>query len=188
MYVLMIIILCFSNMGNVNAQGPDMEQVREIAELMSTRCTGSIDIGNTLKWEPAPTDPVVSWVDLKRQFLAPGQSYYADGNQIPFIMMAGYMDTEITWEEGGRFTMLAWPWDADDEIDTVEVYYQGAATGIFLLDDGFNGDFEAGDGLYGLMFDIAPYTLPEGDYILELRARDSMGNLSDLWPYLTIHP
>lgn len=105
----------------------------------------------------------------------------------PFIMLAGYMDTDISYQDGGTLNMLAYVTDPDSAIASVEIYYAGMPTGVFLNDNGFSGDFGAGDGLWGLLLEIAPYTVPAGEYLLELRAMDTEGNLSDLWPYLTIH-
>ncbi|MBN1296146.1 hypothetical protein JXA80_05150 [bacterium] len=139
-------------------------------------------------WIDGPPVSGPSWMTQMQQMLSIHGPSAAEGNQLPFIMMAGYMDTEITWENGGVFKMLAWVWDADNDVASVEVYYDGQPTGVYLLDDGFSGDFGPGDDIYGLTFDIAPYSVPPGQYMLELRAEDQLGNMSDLWPYLTIHP
>ena len=71
-------------------------------------------------------------------------------------------------------------------ITEVELYYQGLPTGIRLLDNGQQEDFAAGDGVFGLTLPIDPGQLESGDYPFQLRARDAGGNISDLWPYLTI--
>ena len=118
----------------------------------------------------------------------PAFTYGNSVGEPPYIMMAGYMDSEISWSEGGKFHMLAYVTDYDSSVESVELYYWGEPTGSYLYDDGRHGDFAAGDELWGLEFDVDPELVPEGDYLFELRAQDSDGNLSDIWPYLTIHP
>jgi hypothetical protein len=115
-------------------------------------------------------------------------NYPQDASTIPCIMMAGYMDTDISWADGGKFTMLAYVLDMDSDIDYVEMYWEGEPTGVYLYDDGAHGDFGVDDSLWGISFDIDPLTFPEGQYLIELRARDVDGNFSDIWPYLTVHP
>ncbi|MCD4653163.1 hypothetical protein K8T06_04445 [bacterium] len=186
-----LILVCFMVWmlwSPVNGQVPDLEQIRAVADQIGRTGSISMNMMDDLSWTPESPVLSPSWIDLRRQMLIPGAGYYAEGNEAPFVMMAGYMDTNITWEEGGVFKMIAWAWDPDNDVVSVELYYEGVTTGVFLLDDGNSGDFDAGDDLYGMTFDIPPYTLPEAEYILELRACDTMGNLSDLWPYLTIHP
>ncbi len=108
----------------------------------------------------------------------------------PFIMLAGYYDTDITEEEGGTFKMIAYVYDPDGPQDVVkvEIYYQGMPTGVLLYDDGQHGDFGANDQVWGFVAEVPPNTVPAGEYLLELKAFDAENNESDLWPYLTIHP
>lgn len=108
-------------------------------------------------------------------------------NQIPIIMMAGYMDSDISWMDGGTLRILAWVVDPEEDPLTVEIFFGGEPTGVMLLDDGEHGDFGAEDGLFGLTMEVPERSLPPADYLLELAARDHHGNQSDLWPYLTIH-
>ncbi|HPQ38978.1 MAG TPA: hypothetical protein PLV45_01265 [bacterium] len=169
-------------------EAPTPDEIQTVAALFDQAFESAELMRDDSEWRPDEPAFVPSWTVLKEQMLSPGRSSYAEGNTPPFIMMAGYMDTDITWEDGGTFTMLAWAWDAENDVVSVRLYYDGQPTDVYLRDDGSSGDFEAGDGLYGLMFEIAPYSLPPGEYILELRAEDARGNLSDLWPYLTIHP
>ncbi len=74
----------------------------------------------------------------------------------------------------------------DLPIAEVEIYYQGLPTGVLLHDDGQHGDFDSGNGLFGLTFYIEPGMLAPGHYPFQLRATDIAGRQSDLWPYLTI--
>ena len=118
----------------------------------------------------------------------PTSSYDAPADQVPYIMMAGYMDTDLSFKDGGTFQMLAYVTDDDSAVQNVEIYWEGMPTGVYLKDDGSQGDFGINDDLWGLQLEIAPETLPAGEYMFELRAEDTDGHLSDLWPYLTIHP
>ncbi|MGB3976544.1 MAG: lamin tail domain-containing protein [bacterium] len=103
----------------------------------------------------------------------------------PKIFMAGFMDTRIHALTGGWFTMLAFV-TGDLPIKTVELYYQGLPTGVLLHDNGKNNDFGAGDNIFGLSVYIGPGIIDPGSYPFQLRATDSEGKRSDLWPYLTI--
>jgi len=103
----------------------------------------------------------------------------------PFIYMAGYMDTRISENNGGDFSMVAVT-SSIIPIAYVELYYYGLPTSVYLLDDGLNNDFNPGDNVFGLSFSLEPDALLSGDYPLQLRAVDIEGNMSDLWPYLTI--
>jgi len=136
-------------------------------------------------WVPDEPESGKTWSVLIEQ----SRSFFrnAPSETAPVIMMAGYMDTDISWRYGGNLSMLAWVWDIDDDVDVVEIYFEGEPTGVFLHDDGNSGDFEAGDSLFGISIEIPPKTVTPGDYQLELRAHDFMDNYSDLWPYLTIH-
>ena len=166
---------------------PTFQEIQQVAEQFGEAADASLIVGESSRWQPDLPEYVPSWTLLREQMLGSGTDY-APGNEIPYVMMAGYFDTDVTWEDGGLFTMLAWVWDPDNDVEFVELYYEGEPTGVFLLDNGQSGDFGANDTIYGLTFQIDPYTLPAGEYILELRAQDANGNVSDLWPYLTVHP
>lgn len=183
--VLVFALVC--PVGVAQTHHPSVSEIAEVVSLLGDTLSSSTVVSDSNSWTPEKAQTGPSWSELQRIYLEK-ESSYSEGNNAPFIMMAGYMDTEITWEDGGIFTMVAWVWDPENDVDTVELYYEGEPTDVFLLDDGQNADFGAGDTLYGLTFDVPAYALPAGEYVLELRARDSRGNLSDLWPYLTIHP
>jgi len=131
-----------------------------------------------------------SWLADKIRALNEFATFDAPANQPPYIMLAGYYDTDVTYAEGGTFKMIAYVMDPDgpQDVANVELYYEGMPTGVYLLDDGASGDFGAGDQVYGLMFYLEPGQLPAGTYTLELVATDHAGNMSDMWPYLTVHP
>ncbi len=105
----------------------------------------------------------------------------------PTILGGGYWKTRLTELHGGEFTMLAWVNDLDgrEDIDEVRVYVQDFPTSLFLNDDGINGDAIADDGLYTFKTSI-PALMPEGQYLLEVKARDKHGRYSQPWPYLNI--
>ncbi|MBN1552472.1 hypothetical protein JW979_13440 [bacterium] len=131
--------------------------------------------------------PESSWMIEMLKAVEPTRN--ANGNfDGPFIMMAGYMDSDISYPEGGILTMLAYVTGSSTPVEYVEIYWEGSPTGAYLYDDGLHGDFGAGDELWGFTMEIDPSVLPSGEYLLELRARDQNGNFSDIWPYLTIHP
>nr|HPQ39159.1 lamin tail domain-containing protein [bacterium] len=109
----------------------------------------------------------------------------APGDPRPYIYMAGFMESRLSEAEGGDFIFLAVT-TGPLPIAYVELYYLGLPTGVYLLDDGMNHDFSAGDGVFGMHFSVGPGVLPAGDYPLQLRAVDVNGNKSDLWPYLTL--
>ncbi len=106
----------------------------------------------------------------------------------PDIQLAGYWDTIID-EQGGEMTIIAYVTDpqGQQDVEKVEIYAGGTATGLLLKDDGASGDFNPGDGIFGYRIPLAPGELPEGYYLLELRASDREQNKSELWPYLIIH-
>ncbi len=96
----------------------------------------------------------------------------------PCIMAGGYMATRLT-RLGGALNLIVVISDPDglDDIESVQVLYQGVPTGLFLMDDGNSGDFNKGDGIYGFYADIGE--LPYGDvirYLLEVKAVDYSGN------------
>ncbi len=114
----------------------------------------------------------------------PTSTPYVD-REAPFILAAGWMDTSVTEEEGGDLSLLALT--EGEDVEFVKVYYMEN-------DDPIDLDFtltevpgiEPPFGLYTL--DIpnpGPCFLP-GRYLLGLKAFDSNGNESDLWPYFTI--
>lgn len=135
------------------------------------------------EWDFGRLDPGLSWTQLAEQ--SRSQRSGQSGNA-PVIQMAGYMDTNVSYSRGGEFWMLAWVDDPDDDIETVEIYFQGQPTGVFLEDDGISGDFDKGDGLYGIKISIPEKKVCPTTIVLELKATDKTGNTSDLWPYLTI--
>jgi len=86
--------------------------------------------------------------------------------------------------DGSTLRFNAYVQDDDDNLE-VQLYYQGLKTGLILKDDGLNGDYVAGDGLYSLTVSVGE--IPSGYYLTEIRAEDPSGNKGDFYPYLTVH-
>ncbi len=108
----------------------------------------------------------------------------------PYILLAGYKDTELFEGYGGMLKLLAAVNDPQGlhDIMKVELCVYGQPTGLELFDDGYHEDFQAGDSIYGFAYNIPEISADMvGDYLLEIIATDWEGNQSDPWPYLRIH-
>ena len=106
---------------------------------------------------------------------------------VPYIYVAGYMDTYIYSEENSNFNMLAYAFDQTGLPIRVHLKYQDAFTGVFLYDDGQHNDFAAQDNLFGLTGVIPANSLPPNTTILlELQAENITGNFSLTWPYFEV--
>ena len=66
----------------------------------------------------------------------------------------------------------------------VQIYWYGAATGIFLNDKGFYGDSYAGDSVYTIVINSFPPGL-NGVFLMELRAYDDPYDYT-VWPMLEV--
>jgi hypothetical protein len=110
-------------------------------------------------------------------------------NHKPCIPLAGVNPNAVEIEKGGFFNITARVVDPDgiEDIDRVELRYQGVSLGIQLIDDGRHGDAEGNDGLFGAQFYWGKKTGVPGRYCIELVAVDQSGIESDPWPYLTIN-
>ncbi len=107
-------------------------------------------------------------------------------NNPPQVLLAGYWTTYLDSVNGGNMTLLAFITDPDgDAIASVDILFQGAATGLTMLDDGSQGDFGAGDSIFGITLPI-PGGVPPLQAALEIQATDGKGAQSDLWPYLNV--
>ncbi len=113
-----------------------------------------------------------------------------DSMDRPVIYAAGYYNTFLVEDEAGAFIILAVVGDRQgiEDIQRLEVLYNGEPTGILLHDDGLHGDFESQDGVFGfrIYFPQGELEGMSGIYLLELVATDNAGNTSLPWPYLTI--
>ena len=120
-----------------------------------------------------------SWTSFEQQY------QMTSATTGPTIFMAGYLNTRLTQNLGGTVTLVAV--DADRNITDIEILYDGIQTGIFLKDDGLNGDFGPADGVFGIEFDLSPDDLPPGMYFLQLLPRNAAGDTGPVWPYLTLN-
>ena len=85
-------------------------------------------------------------------------------------------------------TMMALPdLQTGMQIQSIEIYFAGAPTTLYLNDEGFQGDFVAGDGLFGLVFPLGG-PLPSGRFPLELKVVNGNSEPCKLWPYLNVAP
>ncbi len=104
----------------------------------------------------------------------------------PCIFLAGYWNSILNTEEGGEFTFMAYIPRLQNFITSVEIYYGGMPVGLQLIDNGSQGDIYPGDGIYTLKIEDIPPGTPSDEYLFELKATDSEGAESGLWPYLTV--
>ncbi|MBN2054412.1 hypothetical protein JW905_05795 [bacterium] len=105
----------------------------------------------------------------------------------PSVVMGGYFDKRISASTGGELNMLLYGMGLEGiGIADVELYYDGIPTGVYMVDDGTQQDFGAGDGVFGLYFPLAGGQVPLDTYLLEAAATDFFGNKARLWPYLEV--
>ena len=113
------------------------------------------------------------------------EEFSATDSTSPVILMAGFANTNLTYEEGGVLTILALADDAEKDIKEIEVLFNGIPTGVMLKDDGTEGDRIANDSIYGFTTNVSS-GVEKGLYLIELMARDYEGNISNIWPYVTV--
>ncbi len=114
----------------------------------------------------------------------------AKAGERPRILAGGYWDTYLSEEAGGKFNFVVAVNDPNGwaDISIVEIYFGGHRTGVFLKDDGTQGDMAAGDGLFTFSSMITQ-PLGEGtagEYLLTVVATDLSGNTSFTYPFLRI--
>lgn len=141
---------------------------------------------------PLPFDRVrkVNEINLISQLMEEtARVHYLQNDCAPFILAAGYWDSYLDSSNGGVLKLMAVVQDVDDPPQnlTVEIFYASQPTGIFLADDGQNGDWAAGDSIFTFQLPVSS-GLPPTELLFELQARDPQGNASSLWPYLSIWP
>lgn len=102
----------------------------------------------------------------------------------PVILAGGYWDTALNVTNGGRIKLVVAIVDA---VEKVELYFQGSPTGVFLTDNGQNGDDAAGDNLFTFATPVGSLDpAAAGSYLLEVVATDNKGQVSATFPYVTI--
>ena len=97
-------------------------------------------------------------------------------------------NSSITYSDGGALTLYA---EAQDDNDSpgslsIEIYLDSIPTGILLHDDGTAGDELPMDGIYTSSIDVPAGVIQPGRYLISLKATDSDGMESLVWPYLTV--
>ncbi len=102
-------------------------------------------------------------------------------------MLAGYWNTRLSKGERGMLSMLAFA--ANTNIKQVEIFYQGDATDIYLFDNGSQGDYGAGDGIFGLQLNLSASetSVIPSQTLLELNGYDQSWNIIGSFPYLTVN-
>ena len=107
----------------------------------------------------------------------------------PIVEYAGFGPSSVTEAQGGDlfvFAKVSTP-DGRNDISSVEIFFSGEPTGLFLHDDGLDGDAVRGDGVFTFFMRLLPGTFTKGHYLIEIIATDSSGLQSDMWPYLSVH-
>ncbi len=147
----------------------------------------------TGSWTPEPTDtptPTGSHTPAPTNTPTPtmNPSYTAEPTFTPTptagyffsIDAAGYWDTSLTAQHGGRLTMVAV--FLFRNADYIATYYYGRELGIRLNDDGENGDFAPQDSIFGYSTAI---DAPGSSTRLLIEFRAILGtSKSPTWPYL----
>lgn len=102
------------------------------------------------------------------------------------VLLGGYELTALSSDQPGLLKLLVYALNpsGDSAIRSVELCYNRLPLGVYLTDDGLNGDYGADDGIYGIELDV-PVGAPPGSYLLEVRVEDSRGEVA-WWPYLQI--
>lgn len=110
----------------------------------------------------------------------------ADG--APMIMGGGFWGVEsVAPGDVLKMVVLVSDPNGPSDIDRVELFLQGGVpTGLYLNDEGVDGDDFAGDGIYTFQI-VVPGGLPGGNMTLEVVAFDKSENSSAVYPYLTVN-
>lgn len=93
------------------------------------------------------------------------------------------MDTSLQVGQAGKMQLLAFTTDRDtrDAVIKAELYFGGIGTGVTLT--------PTGDGVFVFSTNFGAQDLPVSFRgLLEVVASDHFGNMSELWPYLTVVP
>ncbi|MBN2054080.1 hypothetical protein JW905_04120 [bacterium] len=114
------------------------------------------------------------------------------GPERPVIQWAGILANPYDGGSPGQMKVIA-AVEPPDNIARVRLYYGGMqndmlAEPMYLLDmhdDGQAGDDAAGDGVFTFAVDLAA-GLPASRFAILVDAVDQQGDVSDLWPYLTV--
>ena len=152
-------ILATDMAGNRSVPWPSLNVFATPLRLSEPACPINADI-----WQPAAT---------------------ADG--APVILGGGFFGRD-TVQTGDVVRIIVYVADPDglSDIDRVELFLEGGiSTGLFLQDDGADGDDHAGDGVWTFQT-IVPAGIPTGALTLEVVAFDKSENSSARYPYFTV--
>lgn len=148
--------------------------------------------GATWEFVPDPF-PVYSEEDTQRWKQLVDAYIVANGppdGYRPVIVTAGYWHTRL-WRTGGYLYMSALILDPDgpEDVATVAVYDSrtGLPTGIYMNDQGLDGDLVPGDDIYTATYGAVLGADPNKLYLFRIVAFDMNGNSSDPWPFIRIH-
>jgi len=148
-------------------------------------------LGSTYDFVPDPFPPFTEadssrWTALVETYLS--QEGPLDGYR-PVIVSAGYWHSYL-YRIGGYFYMAAQVLDPDgpDAIASVEVQDRfGNPTGLYMNDEGLDGDVVPGDGIYTTTYPIILGTEPNRLHLFRVVAINRNGYASDPWPSIRIH-
>jgi len=103
----------------------------------------------------------------------------------PQICIAGYWTTYLATGDAYAVHILAYVNEANPRA--VDVLYNGQPTGVTLKDDGSEDDLTAGgDSVFGCV--VSGTGIDHAlSRLLTLQMTDLAGNVSDEWPYVTLH-
>ncbi|MBN1592211.1 MAG: hypothetical protein JW941_03055 [Candidatus Coatesbacteria bacterium] len=148
-------------------------------------------LGSTYDFIPDPYPPFSEWDSYR--WTAVADAYLAkegplDGYK-PVVLSAGYWNSFL-FEHGGYLYMAAQVLDPDgpDAIASVGVYDRdGNPTGLYMNDEGYDGDVVPGDGIYTTTYPILLGAEANRLHLFRVLAINQNGYASDPWPFLRIH-
>ncbi|MBN2053408.1 M1 family metallopeptidase [bacterium] len=131
------------------------------------------------------------WEPEEVVFDPDGWILYQEGEMTrpgPPVLMAGTWNSRIGASEGGLLTLLAFCPDTPYGPAGLELMLGDDPTGLFLGDDGEHGDFDAGDGIFGLVLDFPPGVLSDaaGTWPIGIQSSDGFGFSRAAWPALEV--
>ncbi len=111
-------------------------------------------------------------------------------NAQPVIFVGGFYPPAVDISQTSEVLLKALVVDPNgpEDIERVEIYVDGMPTGIVMLDDGSQTDDEPGDGFYVRSFTLEANSRPPGLVMLQIIAFDYAGNVSNVYPYITVEP
>ena len=164
--------------------GPGLKQGQYLLELRA-----SDRMGNVSAVSPyfAVRGWGLEWPSYTEASQAANWTFDDSARQGPLVLAAGYLSSGITSFGGGELTLVALvaPGPSGFPVAQVDVYLDGVPIGAQLSDDGLHGDFNAGDGIFGLEVPIPPGEVP-GNYLVGLRAVDEGGLSGPMWPFVSV--